>query len=105
MHNTRTTNPRKLRQKPQVTPAASHVSQQTSLALVGIDAPRFLELLRAHPELPRTAVGKLRVVALDDLRDLLSRLAANEGDPVLTSGDDGPTTAAAVLALLGRKLA
>ena len=104
---------RRLRPRAPIATAPSHVSQLTVEALFGVDSRRFLELLRDHAnELTVTAIGKLRVVSVDDLRELLSRLAlassstrvevdADAGDA--DNDDDQPATADEVLARLGRR--
>lgn len=105
--DTRPKNPNERRKtKPAVpiAPAPLSVSQLNCLALVGIDPRRWLELLLAHAEVPRSAVGKLRVVAVDDLRMLLAALACTKDaadviDPV--EDDDQPTSAGDVLSRLG----
>ncbi len=103
--------PRKLRPRPAVATSPSHVSQLTVEAVAGIDPRRFLELLSAHPDVPRAAVGRLRVVALDDLRDLLERLATTVKDAGDDEGagddededEDEPLTEEAILARLGMR--
>jgi hypothetical protein len=103
MQSTRPQKTRKPRTR-DITVAPSHVSQTNCLQIAGIDPLRFLELLRQHPELPRTHVGKLRVVALDDLRALLDRLSICSDKPeVEPDSDDAPTTADDVLRAIGRR--
>lgn len=95
--------PRQLRPRPDVVAAPTHVSQITCTALLGIDPRRYLDLLLAHPEVPRAAIGKLRVVALDDLRALLARLATSDDSAPAEVRDDAPATADAVLAAIGMR--
>jgi hypothetical protein len=75
------------------------------MQITGIDARRFLELLGAHPVLPRTPVGRLRIVAVDDLRALLARLALTSGDASTDEllVDEQPETADALLARIGMR--
>lgn len=102
--------PRKLRARAPIAIEPQYVSQLTSEQVVAIDARRYLELLAAHPEVPRAAVGKLRVVALEDLRSLLRSLASDStgSDAVVVDtsagDDDPPTTPDAVLARIGLTL-
>jgi hypothetical protein len=79
------------------------VSQRNVEPLTGIDPRRYLELLAAHPTIPRACVGKPRVVAVDDLRALLTDLAATEADdePEPRADDDQPESADAILELVG----
>lgn len=94
---------RKLRVRASVATAPVSVSQLTVEALVGIDPRRYLELLADHPDVPRACVGKLRVVALDDLRGLLARLSttsSGEREEHAPRADE-PTTADDVLSRLG----
>lgn len=87
--------------------APTHVSQLNVTPIVGIDARRYLDLLVAHPEVPRAAVGRLRIVALEDLRSLLSRIATTSTTEtaVDTDTDDAPMTADAVLSRIGMRRA
>lgn len=104
------TAPRKLRPRPPVSTNPVYVSQLNCAALFGIDPRRFVELLREHAsELTITKLGKLRMVAVEDLRVLLARLAlADEPDrsdatkPAVTC-DETPETVDGVLAAIGRR--
>jgi hypothetical protein len=87
-----------------VVPALLFLSQLTCLAAAGVSPRRFLELLAAHPEVPRACVGKLRVVSVEDFRALLARLskaATTETSVSEEPTDDEPTSADGVLAALG----
>jgi hypothetical protein len=106
MNSTRPRTPRKLRPREPIATAPTHVSQLTCVQIAGIDARRFLELLGDHPEVPRAAVGRLRIVAVDDLRALLARLATTAtagGDDVAEDDDGAPMTPDAVLARVGMR--
>ncbi len=105
---------RRLRPRANVSPAAIAVSQLTVLAMTGIDPRRFLELMRQHAEVPRARVGKLVVVELGHLMELLGRLAldpaaSNRFDADDDAGgdddDDQPSDVDSELARLGRKRA
>lgn len=47
-------------------PGTLAVSQATSEAVLGIDARRYLQHLREHPEIPRRRVGRLVVTRVSD---------------------------------------
>jgi hypothetical protein len=69
-----------------VSPAT--VSQLTSLAILGVDERRFLELL--VPRCKRVAhVGRLRLVPLDEAMRALATLA-NDATPPMPGGNDDP---------------
>ena len=94
---------RTMRARGPVAVSPSHVSQLTCLAVAGIDPRRYLDLLGAHPEVPRSAVGRLRIVTLEDLRGLYARLAATATAETLADvdDDDQPRDADDVLRSLG----
>lgn len=96
---------RRMRPRDRSLMAAVAVSQLTIEAVVGIDPRRYLELLAAHPELPRTSVGRLRIVPLDGLQDLLAHLAVSAAPAGEDGGEDdgepSPLTADTVLARIG----
>lgn len=99
---------RALRPRPPVPVAAAMVSQLTALALLGVDPRRYLDLVIPKCSGHVTALGKLRLVPLDIAVAKLSELAAGDGAPISDEAnevDDQPTTAAGVLAALGRELA
>lgn len=85
-----------------VGPMPTSVSQLTAEAVLGIDARRYLALVRAHTdELRVSPIGKLRVVPLDDMRALLARLATASSAP--EAPDDAPSSVDEVLAALGHR--
>lgn len=91
-----------------IAPAPVAISQLNCVQVVGIDPRRYLELLVAHPEVPRSVVGKLRVVAVEDFTSLLVALRFSRPlatDIVEDADDETPTTADAVLAELGLRRA
>lgn len=101
---------RRFRPRAPVVAMVSHVSQRNVEAVFGIDDRRYLDLLRDHAdELSVSNVGKLRVVAVEDLRDVLARLAVKASPHTRVSADavdaddEQPTTADEVLARLGRR--
>ena len=103
---------RKLRPREPVSAMPSFVSQLTSLPLLGIDDRRYRELLVDHPEVPRTRIGKLVLVELDAMRELLRRLAVEapsgnaEAEPAGEDDDDRRLDSPdAVLAAIGRRRA
>ena len=106
MQSTSGPKPRKLRPREAVTTSAFFVSQLTCVPLLGIDARRYLDLVREH-DLPRTRVGKLVLVEVRVISSLLSHLAV-DGDSasteptVVVDDDDEPTTVDGVLARIGR---
>ena len=88
----------------QITVRPEAVSQLTCLAVLGIDARRYLEFVRAHPGLLRNKLGKLVVVRVDDF---LAELRRSAGEPVELEAievlDEVPEDADAILASLGRR--
>jgi len=75
------------------------------MPLLGIDARRYLDLIREH-DLPRTRVGKLVLVEVRVISSLLSQLAVdadNTPTEPAVDDDDAPTTADDVLARIGRR--
>lgn len=103
---------RKLRARDPITTAPSHVTQLTSMPILGIDSRRYLDFLREN-EIPHACVGKLRVADVQVLRDRLRQLASStrvdadeDDDSAATEAevDDGqPETVDAVLAKIGRR--
>lgn len=103
---------RRVRPRSPLVAMVSHVSQETSGPVFGIDGRRYLELLRQHAdELTITNVGKLRLVSVEDLRELLSRLAVDEstatdevdaGAETEEDDDDQPRSVDAELRRVGR---
>lgn len=82
--------------------AVATLSQLTSLALLGIDPRRFLDII--IPRCPHVAhVGRLRIVPLDDAIEVLRGLSGDndDGDEVEADGERQPQTADAVLGALG----
>jgi hypothetical protein len=100
---------RNLRPRPPIVVAVAHVSQLNVEPVFGINAGRYLEVLAAHPEVPRAELGKLRLVAVDDMRALLDRIASStdedDGGRDRVDVEEQPSTAAEVLRLLGRRSA
>jgi hypothetical protein len=103
MHSAQSRGPRKLRSRPPPSITPVYVSQLTVEALVGINPRRYLDLLAAHPNVTRAEVGKLRVVALEDLRALLARLSdTSTAEKPSSDVDDEPAASTDdVLAQLG----
>lgn len=83
------------RRPPPTAPSPLFVSQLTSLPVLGIDARRFLELLRARPDIPRRRVGKLVLVSAGVAREMLDDL------PVPTDANGSASAIAGVLDALG----
>lgn len=98
---------RNLRPHPPLSVAPIFISDETAHALIGLRARPFRELLAAHPEIPRLTVGRRVLVAADDFRRFAT--SANENHPsageLRELGEDGPTTAAHVIALARRRSA
>lgn len=96
--------PRILKPLPPIAVRPTTVTQLTCLEMLGVNARRFLELLAAHPDLPRTRLGKLAVVRIEDW-DRWVVLHASVADDAVRDGDrdarDQPESAEAVLAQLG----
>jgi hypothetical protein len=85
----------------------SFVSQETSFAVLGIVSRKFLEVIA--PKCQRISrVGKTVLVELEEAERVVCSLAASDdaGPPDAHASDDNdePTTAAAVLARLGKEL-
>jgi hypothetical protein len=100
--------PRKRRARPPVVTQPILVTQLNSLSLVGIDARRFLELVRDR-EIPHGRAGKLVLVDVNLLRDVLldSSIAPDGGDDDgevagVDEGDD-PRDVDDVLGVIGRR--
>lgn len=105
MHST---TPRKLRPAPTLTTAAVYASQHTAPTLFGFKNGRsFLEFVADHEDELRPARnGKTVLVAVDDLRELLRRLACSSTEaPSMESVDatDEPRSPDDVLARLGMR--
>jgi hypothetical protein len=73
------------------------------MAVLGLEPRQFLELLRAHREIPRVEHGRLRLVRLEDLERALERLSVvgQQADTPPASGAGAPESADQVLAELG----
>ena len=85
--------------------AAVFVSQETCLAVLGVDARRYLELVVPLCKGDVSAIGKLRLVPLDVAEAAIRALAKagdNETDDGAAAVDPGePRTVDEVLARLG----
>jgi len=79
------------------------VSQLTSEPILGVDARRFLRLLRQHPELPRARVGKLVIVPLAALERLLWARSETETNSPGPTPASAPEDVDAVLEQLGKR--
>lgn len=102
----RTRRPR--RPRPPVITHPILVTQLNSLAVAGIDARRFLELIRER-QIPHGQHGKLRFVDVDLLRETLldSSVAPNGSDDgadlASVEEDDDPRDVDDVLGVIGRR--
>lgn len=85
-----------------IAPTPIFVSQLTCEAVLGIDSRRYLEMLREHHELSVVQRGKLRLVEVASVRELLRGLATTTAAPA-PSIEAELETADEVLAALGRK--
>lgn len=100
--------PRNRRPRASIVTRPVMVTQLNSLPLVGIDARRFLELVRQR-QIPHGRSGKLVFVDVDVLRDVLldSSVAPDGGDDdgeVADVGeDDDPRDVDDVLGVIGRR--
>ncbi len=96
---------RRLAPKPRATAAPLTVSDQTAFDLLGLTERQFRDLLRAHPAIPRTVIGRRVLVRADVLVAFLDRLAtaapAADADPSSTPA----VTVDGLLAELGRRSA
>ncbi len=97
---------RKLLPRPPVVVAPLLVSQLNSLAVAGIDARRFLELVR-DCKLAHGRRGKLVFVSAEVLREALAGTTAAEKDATVDDVDDvtgdDPRSVDDVLRLIGRR--
>ncbi len=91
---------RQMKPREPIAPHALSVSQLTTLALLGIDPRRYLDLLAAH-SVPHARVGKLRVALLDDVRATIRRISESSDDTPEAECERQPETADEVLSKLG----
>jgi hypothetical protein len=98
---------RNLRPKPAVVVAPISFSDETCFAVVGVTPRRLRQLIERHT-IPHARDGKRVIVDADDWRRAMASLAAGGGAPandLVGHDDDQPTSADAVLAKLGRRVA
>lgn len=97
---------RRLRPRAPVTATPVAVSDLTCFDIVGLLPEQYRALLRRHPEVPRTVLGRRVLVRVDVLLALLDRLSSQTPADATTApavDDDSPMTADAVLSALGMR--
>lgn len=104
MKNTPPRSKRNLKPRPPVTAAPITVTDLTSFDLVGLDGRQLRHFVATHA-IPHVRHGQRLIVRADVLLDVIDRLATAETSSVATDLDEieTPTSAAGVLAILGRR--
>ena len=97
---------RRLLPRPAITAAPVVVSDLTCFDIVGLLPEQYRALLRRHPEVQRTVLGRRVLVRVDVVLALLDRLASETTADATTAPaveDDTPLTADGVLHALGMR--